>query len=53
MMENGEQSDCKDRSGSCHEKKRVFEKKMQSDGPFKVILAERTEKMQRQQSAGC
>lgn len=27
MMENGEQSDCKDRSGSCHEKKRVFEKK--------------------------
>lgn len=26
MMENGEQSDCKDRSGSC-EKYRVFEKK--------------------------
>lgn len=27
MMENGEQSDCQDRSGSCREKNCVFEKK--------------------------
>lgn len=30
-----------------------LKRKMQSDGPFKVILAERMEKMQHQQFAGC